>query len=53
MNFYFQSISCREIGVSEESVPIVQLYTTDDKLETRLINKELVDIGAAQWIEHQ
>jgi len=48
-----KSISCREIGVSEESVPIVQLYTTDDKLETRLINKELVDIGAAQWIEHQ
>ena len=54
--FIFQNISCREIGVSEDSsMPIVQLYYTrmnNGELETRFINKELVDIGAAQWIEH-
>ena len=54
---YFQNLKCREIGVAEDSIPIVQLYivyTDEDsgELVTRLINKELVDRGAAQWVEH-
>ena len=55
--YYFQNLKCREIGVAEDSIPIVQLYivyTDEDsgELVTRLINKELVDRGAAQWVEH-
>ena len=43
--------------MSEDSIPIVQLYITytdenSGELETRLVNKELVDRGAAQWVEH-
>jgi len=52
-----KTISCREIGLTEDSIPIVQLYITSfndikDELETRFVNKELVDRGHAQWIEH-
>lgn len=52
-----KNLKCREIGVAEDSIPIVQLYivyTDEDsgELVTRLINKELVDRGAAQWVEH-
>jgi len=53
-----KTLSCREIGVThEDSIPIVQLYITysdedSGELETRLINKELVDRGAAQWVEN-
>ena len=48
--YHFQNLKCREI-------PIVQLYiiyTDEDsgELVTRLINKEFVDRGAAQWVEH-
>ena len=55
--YYFQNISCREIGVAEDSIPIVQLYITytdeeSGEVVSRLINKELVDRGAAQWVEH-
>jgi len=51
-----KNLSCREIGMSEDSIPIVQLYITytdenSGELETRLVNKELVDRGA-QWVEH-
>jgi len=51
-----KTLSCREVGVSEDSIPIVQLYITytdeTGQLETRFVNKELVDMGAAQWVEH-
>jgi len=51
-----KTLSCREIGVSEDSIPIVQLYITftdeSGQMETRFVNKELVDRGAAQWVEH-
>jgi len=51
-----KTLSCREIGVAEDSTPIVQLYITytdeSGQLETRFVNKELVDKGAAQWVEH-
>ena len=53
----FQNISCREIGSTEDSTPLVQLYISamnEDKgeLETRFVNKELVEQGYAQWVEH-
>jgi len=51
-----KTLSAREIGVAEDSIPIVQLYITytdeSGQLETRFVNKELVDKGAAQWVEH-
>jgi len=52
-----QNISCREIGSTEDSTPLVQLYISamsEDKgeLETRFVNKELVEQGCAQWVEH-
>merc|ERR1712008_416972 len=52
-----KNLKCREIGVAEDSIPIVQLYivyTDEDsgELVTRLISKELVDRGAAQWVQH-
>ena len=55
--FFFQNISCREIGSTEDSTPLVQLYIStmsEDKveLETRFVNKELVEQGCAQWVEH-
>ena len=54
---FFQNISCREIGSTEDSTPLVQLYISamsEDKgeLETRFVNKELVEQGCAQWVEH-
>lgn len=52
-----QANSCRVIGMAEDLVPIVQLYTTTfnydtNAHETRLVNKELVERGGALWVEH-
>jgi len=52
-----KNISCRSIGMTEESIPIVQVYSssineTSGEIETRFVNKELVERGAAQWVEH-
>lgn len=52
-----QVTSCRVIGMAEDEVPIVQLYTQtfnseNGQLDTVLVNKELVERGGALWIEH-
>ena len=43
--------------MTELSIPIVQMYSSSinehsGEVHTRFVNKELVERGAAQWIEH-
>ncbi len=58
-----QNVMCRMIASADDYVPMVELYTKDPTLPaatsiaseaegTRFVNKELVERGAAMWIEH-
>lgn len=53
-----QNCTCRMIGVAEDFVPMVHLFASpaeeeqEQQSETRLLNKELVELGAALWVEH-
>ena len=44
-------LTCRMLGVAEDYIPMVHLYSTDLGGNTRLINRELVLSGAAAWVE--
>lgn len=46
-----QMLTCRMLGVAEDYIPLVHLYSTDLEGNTRLLNRELVDRGAAAWVE--
>jgi len=39
------------LGVAEDYIPLVHLYSTDMEGNTKLINRELVEKGAASWVE--
>lgn len=45
-----QVVQARMIGMNEEGVPMVHLYRANNG-QTVMINRELVDRHAAQWIE--
>ena len=40
------------LGVAEDYIPMIHLYSTDAEGNTKLLNRELVDGGGAAWIEH-
>ena len=49
------------LGVTEDYIPIVHLYgwinvdgqdASNNSQQPRLLNRELVDRGVAQWTEH-
>ena len=62
--FKFKVISGRMLGVTEDYIPIVHLYgwinvdgqdasnNSQQNQQPRLLNRELVDRGVAQWTEH-
>ena len=62
--FAYKVISGRMLGVTEDYIPIVHLYgwinvdgqdassNSQQSQQPRLLNRELVDRGVAQWTEH-
>lgn len=45
------TITCRMLGIAEDQIPMVHIYATNSEGQTRLLNREIVDRGSADWID--